>query len=126
MNLLRRYFFWTYERGSFHYDVMVTLILLFLFVSPHFIDFKEKPVQAVPLRRSEVLVREQGSTGTEARFVYEIRVDDLHGAKSDEEVKAAVLNVIQPIAGDVTLERCCSPVVDAKGNVVAYDATVSR
>jgi hypothetical protein len=125
MNLLRRYFFWTYERGSFHYDVMVTLILLFLFVSPRFIDFKEKPVQAVPLHQSEVLVREKGSTGTEARFVYEIRVDDLHGAKSDEELKSAILSVVQPMAGDVTLEKY-SPVVDTKGNIVAYDATISR
>ena len=60
MNILRRYFFWTYERGSFHYDVMVTLILLFLFVSPRFIDFKDKPVVAVPLHASEVLIKEQG------------------------------------------------------------------
>ena len=125
MNLLRRYFFWTYERGSFHYDVMVTLILAFLFISPRFIDFKEKPVQAVPLHQSEVLVREQGSTGHEARFVYEIRVDDLHGAKSDEDVKAAILSVVQPIAGDITLEKYV-PVTDTKGNIVAYDATVSR
>ena len=26
--VIRSYFFWTYERGSFHYDVMVTLILI--------------------------------------------------------------------------------------------------
>ena len=32
--LLRGYVFWTYERGSIHYDVMVTLILIFMFVSP--------------------------------------------------------------------------------------------
>ena len=60
MNILRRYFFWTYERGSLHYDVMVTLILLFLFVSPRFIDFKDKPVVEVPLHASEVLNKEQG------------------------------------------------------------------
>jgi hypothetical protein len=49
MSLLRNYIFWTYERGSFHYDVMVTLILLFLFVSPRFIDFNDRPVAAIPL-----------------------------------------------------------------------------
>lgn len=54
--LLRSYFFWTYERGSFHFDVLVTLILLFLFVSPHFIDFKDRPVETVALNSSEVLV----------------------------------------------------------------------
>jgi hypothetical protein len=125
MNTLKRYIFWTYERGSFHYDVMVTFILLFLFVSPHYIDFKEKPVQAVPLRASEVLVREQGSGGHVARFVYEIRVDDLHGAKSDPDVKAAILAIVQPIAGNVTLEKY-APVVDTKGKVIAYDATITR
>jgi hypothetical protein len=29
------------------------------------------------------------------------------------------------MAGDVTLEKY-SPVVDTKGNIVAYDATISR
>jgi hypothetical protein len=125
MNLLRRYIFWTYERGSLHYDVMVTLILLFLFVSPRFIDFKDKPVAEIPLHASEVLVREQGSTGTEARFVYEIRAEDLHGATTDADVRAAILNVIEPISGSVTL-LTVKPVADAKGKVVAYNATVLR
>ncbi len=125
MSLVKRYIFWTYERGSFHYDVMVTLILLFLFVSPRFIDFKEKPVSAVPLRSSEVLVKEQGSTGTEARFVYEIPADELHGASSDVEIKNAILDVVEPIAGNVTLEKY-STVADSKGRVTAYDATIRR
>ena len=37
--IFRSYVFWTYQRGSAHYDVMVTLILLFIFVSPRFINF---------------------------------------------------------------------------------------
>ncbi len=125
MRLLRNYIFWTYERGSFHYDVMVTLILLFLFVSPRFIDFKDKPVTTVPLQHSEVLVKAQGGSSNEARFVYEIRVDDLHGAKTDTEIKAAILNIVEPMAGDVTLQKY-TPVLDTKGHVVAYDATVLR
>jgi hypothetical protein len=125
MSVLKRYIFWTYERGSLHYDVMVTLILLFLFVSPRFIDFGDRPLTAVPLRHSEVLVKEQGSSGNDARFVYEIRVDDLHGAKTDAELRAAVLNVVEPMAGDVTLEKV-TPVLDGKNRVVAYDATILR
>jgi hypothetical protein len=125
LNLVSKYIFWTYERGSFHYDVMVTLILAFLFVSPRFIDFKDKPVAEIPLHASEVLVREQGSTGTDARFVYEIRAEDLHGASTEADIRAAVLNVIEPISGSVTLLKV-APVADAKGKVVAYDATVLR
>ncbi len=125
MNVLKRYVFWTYERGSFHYDVMVTLILLFLFISPHLIDYKDKPVMAVPPHASEVLVREQGSSGSEARFVYEIRVEDLHGAATDAELRTAILNVVEPIAGDVTLVKY-APIADSKGHTVAYAATISR
>ncbi len=125
MNLIRKYIFWTYERGSIHYDIMVTLILLFLFVTPRFVDFKDKPVTAVPLHASEVLVKEQGSAGNDARFVYEIRIEDLHGAQGDAELRAAALKVIEPIAGAVTLETV-TPVADTHGKIVAYDATILR
>ncbi|QMV17306.1 hypothetical protein GOB94_00215 [Granulicella sp. 5B5] len=125
MSLIKRYIFWTYQRGSFHYDVMVTLILLFLFVSPRFIDFKAKPVPEVPLRASEVLVKEQGSTATEARFVYEIPVGELHGAAGDAAIRSAILNVVEPIAGSVTLESYTA-VSDSKGHVTAYDAAIRR
>ena len=125
MRLLRSYFFWTYERGSFHYDVMVTLILLFLFVSPHFIDFRDKPVTTLPIRSSEVLVRESGVVGGVQRFTYEIRAEDL-GVQADEpELRAAILRVVEPIAGEVTLLRY-TPVNDNKCHVIAYDALVER
>ncbi len=45
---IRGYILRSYERGSLHYDIMVTLILLFIFVSPHFINFKDKPVERNP------------------------------------------------------------------------------
>jgi hypothetical protein len=124
-NLLHDYLFWTYERGSVHYDIMVTLILLFLFVSPHFIDFKDRPVAEVPLHTSEVLVRPAVKEPALPRFVYEIRVEDLHGASTDAEIRAAILRIVEPISGDVTLQSY-TPVLDAHHNVVAYDATVLR
>ena len=40
---LKSYFYWTYPRGNVHYDVMVTLILLFIFVTPQLWDFGDKP-----------------------------------------------------------------------------------
>ncbi len=50
--LLKNYFYWTYPRGNVHYDVMVTLILLFIFVTPHFWDFGDKPSR-VPVHASD-------------------------------------------------------------------------
>jgi hypothetical protein len=129
LKTLRSYFWWTYERGSFHYDVMVTLILIFLFLGPRFIDFKDRPVETVALHSSEVLVKEAGSTDDSSRFIYQIRADDVQratkGASSDADIRAAILRMIEPIAGEVTLERY-QAVRDAQGHIIAYDAWVTR
>jgi hypothetical protein len=126
---LRSYFWWTYERGSFHYDVMVTIILIFLFVGPRFIDFKDRPVETVALHSSEVLVKEAGTTDGESRFIYQVRADDIEraskGATTDDAIRDAIIRIIEPIAGEVTLERY-QPVRDAQGRIIAYDAWITR
>ena len=125
---LSNYFWWTYERGSLHYDVMVTLILIFLFVSPRFIDFKDRPTETVALRSSEVLVREAGQVGSSAQFIYQIRTDVPGGPKptqTGDERRAAILRVVEPISGAVTFERA-EPVYDEQKHIVAYNAWVLR
>ena len=125
LKLLRSYFFWTYERGSFHYDVMVTLILLFLFISPHLIDFHDRPIPEVPQRASEVLVRDTGAEGAERRFIYEIRADDLRDAHTPAELQSHIAEVVRNIAGDGEIENI-KPVTDPHGRIVAYDAVIRR
>jgi hypothetical protein len=127
-NILGNYFWWTYERGSFHYDVMVTLILLFLFVSPRFIDFKDRPVETVALHSSEVLVREAGQSDGNPRFMYQIRADMPGGpqvSQTDAERRVAIRRVVEPISGAVTIERV-EPVLDSHQKIVAYNAWVVR
>jgi hypothetical protein len=123
--LIRNYIFWAYERGSFHYDVMVTAILVFMFVSPHFIDFKDKPVETVALHASEVLVREAGTAGGSSRFIYQVRAEDMGGASTDAERQVAILRLIEPISGEVSIQRY-EPVRDAQGKIIAYNAWVLR
>ena len=126
--ILSNYFWWTYERGSFHYDVMVTLILVFLFVSPRFIDYKDRPVETVALQSSEVLVKEAGTSDGNARFVYQIRADMPGGpqpSQTDDERREAILRIVEPISGAVTFERA-EPVYDASKKIVAYNAWVVR
>jgi len=127
-NILSSYFWWAYERGSFHYDVMVTLILLFLFLSPRFIDFKDRPVETVALQSSQVLVKEAGQSDGAPRFIYQIRADMPGGpqpGQSDDDRRAAILRVVEPISGEVTIERY-EPVYDASKKIVAYNAWVIR
>ncbi|NYF89291.1 hypothetical protein RBB79_07050 [Tunturiibacter empetritectus] len=123
--LIRNYIFWAYERGSFHYDVMVTAILVFMFVSPHLIDFKDKPVETVALHASEVLVREAGTAGGSSRFIYQVRAEDMGGASTDAERQAAILRLIEPISGEVSIQRY-EPVRDVQGKIIAYNAWVLR
>ena len=122
--LLRSYVFWTYERGSLHYDVMVTIILLFLFIGPHFIDFKARPVPDVQLQPRQVLVRHAGYSGGVEHLVYTVRASELHGA-TGAALQDAAMQIIQPISGPVTVERI-TPVEDTTGHTVAYDVTVRR
>ena len=127
-NIVKSYFWWAYERGSFHYDVMVTLILLFLFLSPRFIDFKDRPVETVALQSSQVLVKEAGQSNGAPRFIYQIRADMPGGpqaSQSEDERRAAILRVVEPISGEVSLEHY-EPVYDASKKIVAYDAYVIR
>src|ERR1700733_15800091 len=123
--MIHNYIFWAYERGSFHYDIMVTAILLFMFFSPLFINYNDKPVETVALHASEVLVKEAGTSGGSSRFMYQIRADDMGGAKTDTERRAAILRVVEPISGEVSLQRY-EAVHDTQGHVIAYNAWVLR
>ena len=123
--LLRSYLFWTYERGSLHYDVMVTLILLFLFISPHLIDFHDRPIPEVPKRASEVLVRDADSLNAGHHFVYEIRADDLDGAQTDAQREARIDRIVHNIAADAQIQDI-KPVIDPRKRIVAYDVEVRR
>jgi hypothetical protein len=123
--LINSYIFWAYERGSIQYDIMVTAILLFMFVSPHIIAYNDKPVETVALHASEVLVREAGNADGSSRFIYQVRAEDMGRAATDEERRAAILRVIEPISGEVSLDHY-EPVYDAQGKVIAYNAWVLR
>ena len=123
--LAKSYLFWTYSRGSLHYDVMVTAILVFMFGAPRLINFKDRPVDNVALKASEVLVREDGVAGERAKFIYELRADDMGSAKTDPEIRAAIMRVIEPISDEVFLDHY-EAVKDASGRVVAYKAWVLK
>jgi hypothetical protein len=57
--------------------------------------------------------------------MYQVRADDMGDAKTDAERQAAILRVIEPISGEVTLERY-EPLYDAQHKIVAYNAWVLR
>jgi hypothetical protein len=111
--ILSSYFYWTYERGSFHYDIMVTLILLFIFVTPHLWDYGAKPpLVAGPAHPLEVVAAGRG-------VIVTVQASDVNippGA-SYQEVKKALRKAIEPVTGDAVFVERWESVTDAKGNL---------
>jgi len=94
---LKSYFFWTHQRGSFHYDVMVTLILVFIFVTPQFWPYGDKPVrEANP--PGPTLVTSDGERG----LIITVPFQDVHVdlTASDWHVRRALHQAIEPVTGD--------------------------
>jgi hypothetical protein len=60
--ILKSYIYWTYPRGNFHYDVMVTLILAFIFITPHLWDYGDKPA-VLAGSTQPILITGDGSHG---------------------------------------------------------------
>jgi hypothetical protein len=118
--ILKSYLFWTYPRGSFHYDVMVTLILLFLFVSPHFINFHDRPQEAATSNKY-VLVQTQGPNA----WMYRIGADQLTDTSNQEKLKSDLLDRIQAISGNVAMDRYQEQ-KDSSGRVTEYQVWAHR
>lgn len=116
---IRSYILWAHERGTIHYDVMVTLILLFVFFSPRFINFKDKPVEHNP-HRTGVVVMADGHGG----LIYQVEGSAVTG-KDEDSVRDQLLQIIEPISGGVAITKV-EPVRDRSGRVLHYRVWVER
>jgi hypothetical protein len=112
---LKSYFYWTYKRGSFHYDVMVTLILLFIFITPRLWDYGDKPTSAAGLSHPIQVVGD-GERGV----IVSLAASDVNipeGA-TNNEVRRALRRAIEPITGDAVVVQRWETAKDNEGNLV--------
>jgi len=115
--ILRSYFFWTYERGSFHYDVMVTLILAFIFLTPRIWNYGDRP-QEEKLAPGSVIVK----TTAPGDFVYEIPAAQIH---TDAPLDAQIQQSVQSISGAVVID-CYEAVREPHGKIKSYRVWAHR
>jgi hypothetical protein len=113
--ILKSYFYWTYPRGCFHYDVMVTLILAFIFITPHLWNFGDKPSR-VGGPPHPIQVVGDGGPG----FIVTVQASDvnldLKTTASNMAVKKALRKAIEPVTGDAVIVDRWETVEDAQGN----------
>jgi hypothetical protein len=114
--LLKSYFYWTYSRGCFHYDVMVTLILLFVFITPHLWNYGDKPSLAAALQHPIQVV------GDDRGFIVTVSAADvnldLHTTDATPWIKKQLRKAIEPVTGDDVFIVHWETGTDAQGNPV--------
>jgi hypothetical protein len=115
--ILRSYFFWTYERGSFHYDVMVTLILAFIFLTPRIWNYGDRP-QEQKLAPGSVLVKIAGP----GDFVYEIPAVQIH---VNDSLAAQLQQSVESVSGPVVIDRF-EAVKEPHGKITGYRVWAHR
>jgi hypothetical protein len=115
---IRGYILWQYERGTLHYDIMVTLILIFVIFSPRLINFNDKPVSRNS-HPTDVLVTTDG----EGRLLYQVAASAV--SAEGGPVRDQLLRIIEPISGAVSIVSY-EPVSDRNGRVQSYKVLVKR
>lgn len=116
---IRGYILWQYERGTLHYDIMVTLILIFIFFSPRVIEFNDKPIGRNP-HPTDVEV----TTDAQGRLLYQVAGNQISPG-DDHAVREQLLRIIEPISGAVSIISY-EAVNDHQGNVQSYKVLVKR
>lgn len=116
---IRGYILWQYERGTLHYDIMVTLILLFIFISPRVINFNDKPISRNP-HPTEVVVTAQ----TDGHLFFQVSASALSPG-DDKSIRDQLLHIIEPISGAVSIVSY-EPVSDRRGKIQSYKVLAKR
>jgi hypothetical protein len=112
--VLLSYFYWTYSRGSFHYDVMVTLILLLIFVTPQIPgwSYGDKPSSTATLAHP-IQVMSDGGRG----LMITVQASDVTvpAGASEKAVRQVLRKAIEPVTGDAVFVERWELVMDAQG-----------
>jgi hypothetical protein len=122
--VLYRTFFWSYERGSWQYDVAVGLILVFVLLTPSR-WFHDQPQVGLPANSSQV---EQISSGPSEVYRVDARV--LAPPERTPALQNDLHNVLQQARPDLSDGHFSigkiEPIRDASGNVIAYQVEIHR
>jgi hypothetical protein len=116
---IRSYILWQHERGTLHYDIMVTLILIFVFLSPRVINFNDKPVVSTSYPADVVV-----TSDTQGRLLYQIPASAITPG-DDRSVQNQLLQIIKPISGEVLIVKY-EGLSDRKGQVQGYRVWAKR
>ncbi len=110
---IHRGLFWAYDRGTWQYDIMVALILAFIFFTPR-AWFQDRPVPPLPTADIVLLLNDP------AQKVYQIRAS-LMELGTDGSVDRSAERVLETHTGkSVEVVRVEPGLKDSRGQVISY------
>ena len=120
---LNRVFFWSYERGSWQYDVAVILILVFVLLTP-MRWFHDQPQVGLPVNSTQVeLLSKSGSTE-----IYKVDARVLAPPERTPALQNDLHNALQKASPALNDGRFSigkiEPIRDESGTVIAYQVEI--
>jgi hypothetical protein len=82
---MTRSIFWAYERGSWQYDVIVLVILAFIFLSPR-TWFNDRPTLQLSELRHQQGIMEVGRVNKTVRYLLDARLVESLDLKPEEAI----------------------------------------
>jgi hypothetical protein len=113
--------FWSYERGSWQYDIICAVILAFIFLTPR-TWFRDRPTLELTDLRHRQGVIEIGHNGEEWRYLVDARLVESMGPLKPED---AVLSILESRLNRSLTLKSLEPVRNKNGVVLGFTAVVS-
>jgi hypothetical protein len=123
--ILSRIFFWSYERGSWQYDLAVIAILIFVLLTPSR-WFHDQPTRGVPAASAQVeLLSEKGN-----QQVYKVDTRILTPPEQMPQLQNELHRALQRTESFLQNGRFeitnVEAIRDAQGAVIAYQVTLRK
>jgi hypothetical protein len=123
--ILYRTFFWSYERGTWQYDLAVILILVFALLTPR-AWFQDQPQVGVPSVPGQVMLVDSDG----AHQTYRVDALLLAPPKQTPALENDLHNALQKALPELHNGHFAilkiEPVRDAQGGVIAYQVDVKQ
>ena len=126
--LIVRTVFWSYERGTWPYDVMVAAIVIFVLCSPFVIRFNDQPQVGPAVRATHVApLSEDPVRGT---TIYRVDTELLVSVRATSEVVLETHGILRKNVSELKDGRFqilhIEPVRGEDGTVLYYAVTVKK
>jgi hypothetical protein len=113
--------FWSYERGSWQYDVILAVILAFIFLTPR-AWFRDRPTLELSDLRHRQGVIEIGGAGQDHRYLVDARLVESMAPLKPEE---AVGSILELRLNRALVIKSIEPLQDKNHVLLGYTVVVS-